>query len=132
MTESTAWRDLSATAKVLYLACKMQYFGDKDKPDGNDLRFTMNRAKWLKYGLYKSGNAEGFYRDIEQLIMHGFVKCVSPGRVNRQKNVYEFSEKWQAFGTANFEICKGEMTDAMVKRISSSDSVSSKEAKKTT
>lgn len=119
MLESPAWRDLTASQKVLYVACKAQFFGDRENPDGNELNFCMNRAKWLKYELYKPGNAEGFYRDMAALILHGFVRCVHQGKANHQKNVYQFSDKWTRYGKNDFAIDRNEMTAAMMKRYSS-------------
>ena len=116
MLESPAWRDLTASQKVLYLACKSHYFGDKENPDGDERNFSMNRAKWLKYGLYKPGNAEGFYRDMEQLILHGFVRCIHQGKANHQKNIYQFSDKWARYGNDDFLIEANEMTAGMLKR----------------
>lgn len=121
MMNSPAWRTLTASQKVLYVACKAQYYGDRENPDGDERNFTMNRSKWLQYELYKPSNAEGFYRDMEQLILHGFVRCIHQGKANRTKNVYQLSEKWQKYGKPDFKIEKSEMTAAMIKRLVSSD-----------
>ncbi len=114
MMMSPAWKDLSAQQKVLYLACKAQVYAEKQKPDGNDLQFTMNQSKWCNlYHLYEKSNAKGFYRDMTALIEHGFIVCVQCGAITRTKSVYQFSSKWLKYGTEAFDILPSEMTTAM-------------------
>ena len=97
MLLSDAWKDLTANQKVLYLACKDQYYGEKRRPDADDRQcFTMNRHKWLTvYELYSTANERGFYRDMKELINHGFVECLFSGKFNHQKSVYRLSSAWQ-------------------------------------
>lgn len=77
----------------------------------------MNRYQWLEvYKLYKENNGRAFYRDMEQLISHGFISCVVSGESNRTKSIYRFSDKWLQYGKPGFEITPGEMTPAMIRR----------------
>lgn len=116
MLLSPAWFDLSASQKVLYAVCKSQYYSEKRKPIMDDnLSFTMNKSKWAeKYKLYASNNPRGFQRDIAELIRHGFIVCVESGATTRKKSIYRFSDKWQHFGEADFEITAAEMNKTLL------------------
>ena len=139
MIMSKAWNDLSNRQRVLYLYCKAQYYNEKRKPvkyedrnkplnkseypEYNKTWFTMNQAKWKeKYKLYT--NNSSFYADINSLIMHGFIFCVESGsyitvdsnETKFAKSIYAFSDKWQKYGTPEFEITLSEMTNAMKKK----------------
>lgn len=117
MIMSDAWRALSAQQQRLYLYCKAQYYGEKHKPDGDNLCFTMNQSKWADlYGLYEKTNARGFYRDMSSLIEHGFVVCVACGCTTRTKSIYRFSSMWQKFGTPDFKVSASEITQAAARR----------------
>jgi hypothetical protein len=113
MLMSKAWGELTAKQRELYLYCKMQFFAEKLKPIKNNRNsFTMNTAKWHDlYGLYTRKN--GFYKDMTALIEHGFIRCLECGAFSRTKSIYEFSDKWQKYGTPEFEILPYEMTRAM-------------------
>lgn len=126
MLMSEAWMQLSGMQQRLYLYCKAQYYAEKQKPDNDRLCFTMNQAKWSKlYKLYKESNAKGFYRDMEALINHGFVKCVFKGAISRQKSVYQFSSMWQKYGTPEFAVTANDMTAGMSRKTCSKDTVES-------
>lgn len=113
MLMSPAWMDLTAQQKTLYLYCKAQYYAEKKKPDGEPLSFTMNQAKWASlYKLYDKSNARGFYRDMTELIEHGFVTCVSCGAGTMCKSVYRFSSMWQKYGTPDFAVSASDLTSA--------------------
>lgn len=106
MLTSTAWVDLSAQQKALYLCCKAQYYAERKKPiDGDAISFTMARHKWMEhYRLYKEGNQAAFYRDMQALLDHGFVELVSSGKATREKSIYRFSSMWRKWGTVDFYI----------------------------
>lgn len=106
MLLSEAWMDLTALQQRLYLYCKAQYYGEKQKPTDDKLCFTMNRAKWSdKYRLYgKSSNQRGFYRDMSALIEHGFIVCQASGATTRKKSIYRFSDKWQQWDPLKFQV----------------------------
>ena len=117
MMLSNAWFELSSNQKVLYGACKSQYYSEKRHPDSINTQFFMNQFKWMhKYKLYKTGNQGGFYRDIEVLIKKGFIACAKSGALSRTKNVYRFSDKWQIYGEEAFSINCNEMTLAMIRK----------------
>lgn len=114
MLKSYAWCELSASQKVLYLYCKSQRYSEKNHPNGNDVQFFMNKAKWqTRYKLYKLGNEKGFYRDMTELIEKGFVSCIESGANTRTKNIYQFSSKWQIYGKPEFSISDSEKTISM-------------------
>ena len=118
MLLSAAWFDLKASAQVLYLACKSQYYSEKHKPISDDkLCFTMNQGKWAdKYKLYRKENAKAFYRDMASLIEHGFIDCVESGANTRTKSIYRFSDRWHSFGTKDFSVPPTVITSGMRKR----------------
>ena len=113
-TLSTAWIDLSASAKVLFMTCSAQPYTQKPKPNpANDQRFYMNQSLWLhKYHLYSKANLGGFYRDMNSLVNHGFICCIENGANSRTKSVYEFSDGWKAFGTDAFAVSPKILTQA--------------------
>lgn len=114
MLLSPAWKDLTANQQRLYLVCKAQFYGEKTKPNGDPLCFTMNQSKWCGlYGLYEKSNAKGFYRDMAALIENGFVTCVESGAPTRTKSIYRFSSMWQKYGTESFTVSTSEMTLSM-------------------
>lgn len=117
MLLSDAWKDLTAQQQRLYLYCKAQYYAEKRKPRDDILCFTMNQSKWCGlYHLYEKTNAKGFYRDMEALIAHGFISCVECGAITRTKSIYQFSSKWQQYGTDTFTVLPSEMTIGMRKK----------------
>lgn len=119
MLLSPSWHDLSSMQRVLYLCCKSQLYSEYKKPiENNRKSFTMNRYKWLeKYKIYTDANAGSFYKDMEALINHGFIKCIWSGAIARQKSIYEFSDKWQIWDTPQFKVNINEMTSRMSSRI---------------
>jgi len=99
MLLSDAWQDLTAPQVRLYLVCKAQFYGKAKPKDYGFKAFYMNMAIWLDtYKLYKSNNRAGFYRDMDELIAHGFITCLENGYSTKTKSVYEFSDQWQTFG----------------------------------
>lgn len=117
MILSSAWKDLTANQQRLYLYCKLQLYGEKQKPNNDQLCFTLNQSKWADlYGLYKRNNAASFIRDLTALIAHGFIACAECGANTRSKTIYRFSSKWQKWGTADFEVLPSEMTVAMLRK----------------
>lgn len=118
MLTSPAWLDLTAQQKTLYAYCKLQLYGEKQKPTEDPTTFTMNQSKWAdRYRLYKKNNFKGFSRDMEALILHGFVVCVECGATTRTKSVYKLSSSWQRWNTEAFELSPSEMTLSMTRKI---------------
>ena len=115
MLLSEAWQALSAKQQVLYVYCKSQYYAEKTKPVGDNRKsFTMNQSKWRDlYGIYTLSNKNSFYKDMTALIEKGFIRCLHCGSISRTKSIYEFSDKWQLYGTPEFKILPSEMTLAM-------------------
>jgi len=111
MMLSPAWMDLSAPQKALYQVCKLQYYSQKTKPNSNPKQFTMSAPLWRdKYGLYTDGNKRRFYSDMAELINHGFIICAENGFSSRTQSVYEYSDKWQVYGTDAFKVSPSERT----------------------
>jgi len=115
MMMSPAWMELTKRQMVLYIYCKGQYYGEKKKPVKDNLfSFTMNKSKWCSlYKLYSVGNAKYFHADMDALISFGFVRCIECGVTTRTKSIYEYSSKWQDYGTRGFKILPGEMTQSL-------------------
>lgn len=117
MLLSSAWRALSAQQQRLYLYCKAQYYAEKQKPNGDNMAFTLNRSKWADlYGLYERSNGKGFARDMSALIELGFVSCAECGAITRTKSVYRFSDMWKKYGTPDFQVSEQEITQAVAHR----------------
>ena len=118
MLLSKAWQSLTSKQQILYIYCKAQYYAEKKKPQSNQEYFTFNQSKWNSlYGLYTLSNKRMFYRDMEQLILKGFIKCIESGKNTRTKSVYAFSNKWKFYGENGVEILPSEMTSAMLKKL---------------
>lgn len=116
---SVAWRELTANQQRLYLYCKAQYYAEKRKPHDNPFAFTMNRSKWCNlYGLYVDTNGEGFRRDRDALIRHGFIRVIENGETTRTKTVYEFWDMWQCWGQSDFKVSAEDMSGSMLRKLS--------------
>ena len=125
MQKHPAWKSLSPSQKALYTACKAEYYG-KSRHDldsfGEEYRtdqtvFTFNRSKWKKgiegsYELYSNQNS--FYKDMDSLILHGFIDCVICGSSTRTKSLYRYSSRWQFWGTERFSLPASVMTDSLL------------------
>lgn len=115
MLRSSAWQDLSAQQKILYLTMKSQLYSKPRKPvPDDDECFTFNRSKWADmFGLYKSNNEKGFIRDRDALIEHGFIVCIEDGSVTRTKNIYKYSDKWKTWNGGEYKPAPQDMTASM-------------------
>lgn len=109
MLVSNAFKDLSTRQKLLYMYVKAQYYG-KRKPSKDNTEtglFQSDEYFYLnldtvtrKYGLYTRNMRSEFYGDMKALIEHGFITKESQGGGNgKTKNIYRYSDKWQAWGT---------------------------------
>jgi hypothetical protein len=104
MLTHPAFKDMKPRTQILYLYCKAQLYAEKNKAivDGEEC-FSMNRNKWKNlYELYTNPNS--FYKDMDILIGHGFVDCVSCGAISRTKNLFRLSARWQKWGTPDFTL----------------------------
>ena len=105
-----SFQDLTARQQVLYVHMRSQEFGGHDKDSiaarnayGKDC-FIFNQSMWQDlFRLYKPGNQTAFYRDRDELILHGFIDCIEDGRNTRTKSVYRFSDRWQRYGQPDFK-----------------------------
>ena len=117
MIKSEAWLSLTKNQRLLYVYLKVQYYSQKRKPNKeNKEMFYFNQTKWLnEYQLYSEGNKKSFYNDMEQLIIRGFIDCVSSGKTTREKNIYQYSSRWQNYNENKYVDPKC-MTYSMLKK----------------
>ena len=118
MIKSEAWLSLTKNQRLLYVYLKMQYYSQKRKPNKeNKEMFFFNQTKWLnEYQLYSLGNKKSFYNDMEQLIIKGFIDCVSSGKTTREKNIYQYSSRWQDYNKNNEHVNPKHMNYSMIKK----------------
>ena len=103
MLLSVAFRKLTNNQKLLYVYMKKQYYGKRkpgrDYPEIEQLqgeeKFYFNLALAEKYEIYKKGNRRQFYKDIDSLESHGFIRTVSNGKATGSRSVYKFVEDWK-------------------------------------
>ena len=116
MMKSKAWEALTKNQRILYLYLKLQYYSQKRKPNKDDKSmFYFNQTKWMnEYQLYSEGNKKSFYNDIEQLIIKGFIDCVSSGKTTRERNIYQYSSRWQKYNEKNEYVEPKYMTHSML------------------
>jgi hypothetical protein len=106
MQVSTAWRNLTAQQKALYMACKDRYrckgrntpsYTDENgKLQKHEYWFYMNRSLWAdEYKLYAASSHKSFVRDMSALIKAGFTDCILPGQKGKRSSIYSFSARWQ-------------------------------------
>lgn len=98
MLQHQAYIELSPQAKVLYQYMKLQLFGVKqeNKPQQKNDYFVFNKAMYTKtYNLFSNG--EQFAKYCHELIKNGFIEEVENNKTTRNKNIYKFSDKWNAW-----------------------------------
>ena len=123
--ESEAFKSLTSRQRDLYIHCRAEQFHPKRyKPDKEDTtKFYFNMLIWSDstdpttarkgYGLYSTNHREHFYRDMDALIVCGFIRCVYCGANAKQRNIYQYSDKWKLYGKQGFEILPEEMTKSL-------------------
>ena len=117
MMLSNAWLDLTSNQKVLYLCCKSQKYSQHSINDEDTKSFYFNRHLWLnKYKLYSASNQRYFYKDMGELILHGFIKCGKCGAVAKEKNIYQLSDKWQVWDTNLFNLDNSELSMSLLNK----------------
>ena len=116
MINSSAFKDLSYKQQLLYFYMKTQFCQkDSKKPNGKHLQFYFNRGLYKNtLGLYS--NDEQFRKDRDALIMHGFIICIENGSNTRSKSIYQFSDKWQIYGTENFVLQSNQKTLTLLRK----------------
>ena len=98
-----AFQDLTQRQRLLYIVAKSQYYGSRkpehDFPDieeyKGETKFYLNWDLVQRYGLYTETMHANFYKDVNALITHGFIKRIVSGAKKREKSVYSFSDEWQ-------------------------------------
>lgn len=106
MLESDAFMDLTHKQQVLYLFCKLQFYGkrkpERDYPEYPELKgedkFYFNWALVSdKYRLYPKSSNKNFSVDMHELIDHGFIELIACGKATRTKNIYKYSDRWKSW-----------------------------------
>ena len=93
---------------------KLQYYGQKQKPDNDRSKFTFNQSKWLdKYRLYTDANKRAFYTDRDALILHGFIRCTYDGKLQQHKTEYQYSDQWRFWGQPYFSLLITDMPGSL-------------------
>lgn len=94
MLLSDAFMSLTGQQAKLYVYMKLQFYGQKIKPNDDKTCLFFNQSKWkTQYKLYTNNNY--FYRDIKALIEKGFIKKIESGKNTRTRSIYQFSNDWQ-------------------------------------
>ena len=129
MIMSDAWNDLSKNQRLLYVYCKSCYYRQKDSykkslfkdmgmevPSDVQPFFSLTEGSIKKYWkLYTNMNS--FYSDRDALISHGLIRVVADGHTMRKANIYQFSSKWQKYGTKDFKIEYNEMSSSLRRKV---------------
>ena len=147
MLTSPAFLDLTPRQQMLYVYAKSRLYGQKtadkkalfkqfddlSEPAYIDPFFSLsNHEVTEELKIYSKSNLMSFYRDLEQLILHGFIKCVACRSSERSKKrtIYTYSDKWQIWGTDDFKIERKEMTRAMTKKYFTTNKSNKQNSKK--
>lgn len=102
MFDSKAWKELNAHDCFLYLYMLRKHqrkvtSGYIEKSNYNDI--SMPKSEYEKIMSNKT-----FYKCIDNLIEHGFVRVIRSGYAEKTCNIYSFSDTWKQYGNKNFEI----------------------------
>jgi len=102
MFDSEAWKSLNAHDRDLYMHMLRKHqrkviSGYIEKSNCDDI--SMPKSEYEKFM-----NQRTFYKSIDKLIEHGFVKVVRNGYAAKICNIYGFSDMWKLYGTKGFEI----------------------------
>jgi len=102
MFDSKAWQELTAYDRDLYMRMLRKYQrkvinGYVETSNSNDI--SMPKSEYEKFM-----NQRTFYKGIDNLIEHGFVKVIRNGYAAKICNIYGFSDMWKLYGTKEFEV----------------------------
>ena len=116
MLTSDAWANLSPQACKLYTAMKAAHFSSK--PDDVQEHFYFSSEQWAKtFRLWPRTGEKSFFKYRDELIAHGFIRCVEDNQHRHMLNVYGLSDKWKAWGTDFFNVEPNEMTSSMKRKL---------------
>lgn len=100
--DSKAWQDLTAHERDLYLFMLRKH--QRSRSFGSVENSNFNNISMPKSEYEKIMSNRTFYKAIDNLIEHGFVKVVRSGYAEKICNIYSFSDEWKQYGNKNFEI----------------------------
>lgn len=122
---SDAFKDLTASQRMLYVYAKTQFYGAVSRPakDFKDIKeyqeqqgrmfFYLNHKLMTEvFGLYAKSNHRSLYRDVQALEDHGFIERVTNiktdgekgGNIeggNHMRTIYKYSEDWKDWKPKN-------------------------------
>lgn len=103
MMDGPAWAALNRSQRYLYLVFKSKYTakvhdGVIISDNANDISIPTSEAKQMYTEL------RTFRSDVDRLIECGFIKLVQSGWNTRTANIYGFSDRWQQYGQASYEV----------------------------
>lgn len=102
LTHSDAFRCLSGKQKSLYLLCMQQLntgitprkVYPKVESVCRDDTFFLIFTTACNDGLYKAKSESTFRRDMAKLQEVGLIQCISNGKSQRTKSIYQMSAGW--------------------------------------
>lgn len=106
LLESAAFKDLTDKQRYIYILCVSQFYGhrkpekdykDIDEVQGKDKFYLNWREVHERYGMYSEGNHSRFYKDMQALQEHGFIRQISSGKAQHKKSVWQFDWHWQTW-----------------------------------
>lgn len=100
MIESKAWQDLSMRARGLYLELKKKFVSKNGGTETNQNDISIVYDDYYK----KVYSKNTLFKDVDELIEHGFIKVVKHGKLARLPNIYGFDVMWKKYGTKDFFI----------------------------
>jgi hypothetical protein len=101
MFQSEAWDELSLMEQGLYIKFKQKYTKYKDCSDNRN-NISMPKSEYEKFM-----NMRTFWKCVDNLIEHGFIKVVQDRWTTRESTVYGFSDQWKFYKTTKFTITNG-------------------------
>jgi len=107
MVQTTVWKELSLVERALYYEFKLKFTKYRDGTT-NTNNIEMPRSEYSKFM-----NDRTFWKSIDNIIEHGFIRVVENRWNTRECTIYGFSTQWRNYGTSAFTI---KLSDRRAKR----------------